>query len=144
MFLFRRCNVLENLMSVISDDDDLNNDSLTNIALCLNVVLNSQFEERVFPDEINNKYVPPFFRPFEQCILELISKFCCRNIEESINKPMFILFSGLTQSLDSSSKRIPFFTILTELRSHQPKLGYLFLYYLQVCELSRDNEKPYS
>lgn len=117
----RRCKIVDNLINVISDDDDLDNESLANIALCLNIALNSQFEEKIFPEEANNK-----------------------NIEESVNKPMFILFRGLTESSDGSSKRIPFFTILTELRSHQPKIGYLLLYYLQVCELLKEKEKSYT
>lgn len=68
---------------------------------------------------------------------------CFRNIEESINRPMFILFRGLVQSMDTNSKRIPFFTILTELRSYQRKIGYLLLYFLSASELSCD-EKSYS
>ncbi len=57
---------------------------------------------------------------------------------------MFILFRGLVQSLDGNSKRIPFFTILTELRSLQRKLGYLLLYYLHAVEISGNHEKLYS
>lgn len=46
---------MENLVSLVSEDDDLDTDTLTNLALCLNVALSSQFEERVFPEEDSPK-----------------------------------------------------------------------------------------
>ncbi len=46
---------MEDLVSLISDNKDLDTESLTNVASCLNIALSSQFEEKVFPEEVNDK-----------------------------------------------------------------------------------------
>lgn len=43
---------MEKLVNVIvKEGDSLSADSLMNIALCLNITLGPQFEERVFPED---------------------------------------------------------------------------------------------
>lgn len=54
MFIFR-CNFMQNLVDVICEDSDLDCETLTNIAVCLNVIFGSQFEDRVFPEEASEK-----------------------------------------------------------------------------------------
>lgn len=49
-----RCNFMQSLVDIISEDD-LDNETLTNIAVCLNVIFGSQFEDRVFPEEASEK-----------------------------------------------------------------------------------------
>lgn len=46
---------MQNLNDIICDDSDLDSETLTNIALCLNTIFGSQFEEKVFPVDINDK-----------------------------------------------------------------------------------------
>lgn len=45
---------MQSLVDIISEDD-LDNETLTNIAVCLNVIFGSQFEDRVFPEEASEK-----------------------------------------------------------------------------------------
>jgi len=60
-------------------------------------------------------------------------------LEDSIGKPIFVMFRSLTQFAEEDSRRLQLFSLLAEMRTHQTRIGYLLLYYLQVSSLINNN-----
>jgi len=70
-------------------------------------------------------------------------KFVCLKfysaLEDSIGKSLFVMFRSLTQFTEDDSRRLQLFSLLAEMRTHQTRIGYLLLYYLQVSSLLNNN-----
>lgn len=66
--------------------------------------------------------------------------FCYRTLEDSIGKPIFVLIRNLVELSDYDQRRNPLYTLLAEMHTHQPRLGYLLLYYLQASTVSDESE----
>jgi len=49
------------------------------------------------------------------------------------------MFRSLTQFAEEDSRRLQLFSLLAEMRTHQTRIGYLLLYYLQVNSLMNNN-----
>lgn len=60
-------------------------------------------------------------------------------LEDTIGKPIFVMFRSLTQFTEDDSRRLQLFSLLAEMRTHQTRIGYLLLYYLQVSSLINNN-----
>lgn len=61
------------------------------------------------------------------------------SLEDSIGKPIFVMFRSLTQFTEDDSRRLQLLSLLAEMRTHQTRIGYLLLYYLQVSSLINNN-----
>lgn len=55
-----------------------------------------------------------------------------RSLEDSIGRPLFVLFRNISQLPENDRRRQLLLTILAELKSIQPRLGYFLLYFLIV------------
>jgi len=49
------------------------------------------------------------------------------------------MFRSLTQFTEDDSRRLQLLSLLAEMRTHQTRIGYLLLYYLQVSSLLNNN-----
>lgn len=79
-----------------------------------------------------------FFLLFDKLINCTFIKFFS-SLEDSIGKPLFVMFRNLTQFTEDDSRRLQLFSLLAEMRTHQTRIGYLLLYYLQVSSLINNN-----
>lgn len=64
----------------------------------------------------------------------LTNVICCT--EDSIGRPLFVLFRNLAELSEDDSRRLPLLTVLSEMYSVQQKIGYLLLYYLQASMMN--------
>lgn len=60
-------------------------------------------------------------------------------LEDSIGKPLFVMFRSLSQFTEDDSRRLQLLSLLAEMRTHQTRIGYLLFYYLQVSSLLNNN-----
>ncbi|EEB13506.1 conserved hypothetical protein [Pediculus humanus corporis] len=115
-----KCEAMEKLVQLILDEEDLDSQVVSQLAYALSVALQRQFEDPVFPSKVNDE-----------------------SLEDSIGRPLFVLFRNISQLPESDRRRQPLLMILAELKSIQPRLGYLFLYFLLVCKLNKENGSVY-
>lgn len=105
----RRCEAMERLVQLVIQDDEADSDMLTALGQCLCLVLRTSWTSRVFPENVTQD-----------------------SIEDSIGRPLFVLFRNLAELSEDDSRRLPLLTVLSEMYTQQPRLGYLLLYYLQA------------
>jgi len=65
------------------------------------------------------------------CICESVL-FTFRMLEDSIGRPLFVMFRNLIQLPEDDPRRHPILSVLAEMLSHQPRVGYLLLYFLKA------------
>jgi len=53
-------------------------------------------------------------------------------LEDSIGRPLFVMFRNLIQLPEDDPRRHPILSVLAEMLSHQPRVGYLLLYFLKA------------
>ncbi|XP_075226448.1 integrator complex subunit 3 isoform X2 [Lycorma delicatula] len=112
-----KCEVMERIVQHVIQEEDGDSDTLAVLGSCLINVLHDQFEARVFPENVTDE-----------------------SLEDSIGRPLFVLIRNLSELSEGDSRRLPLLSLLAEMHSHQPKIGYLLLYYLQTSSL-RDDDK---
>lgn len=73
----------------------------------------------------------------------VIVSFLCRSLEDSIGKPLFVLMRNVVEVSDYDDRLGPLFTLLAEMHTHQPRIGYLLLYYIHASSSTEemDNNK---
>ena len=97
----RKCEVMDQLVKhVISEELDY--EQCSALASNLADILQDQFEGRIFPEN-----------PTEEAI------------EDSIGKPLFVVFRALCEMTDSDPHRVHILKLLAELYTLQPRLGQL-------------------
>uniref|UniRef100_A0A224XJT9 Putative integrator complex subunit 3 n=1 Tax=Panstrongylus lignarius TaxID=156445 RepID=A0A224XJT9_9HEMI len=108
---------MDKVVQIVLQDEDIDNDVLANLGACLCEVLQEQLEAKVFPETVSQE-----------------------TLEDSIGKPIFVLIRNLVELSDYDQRRNPLYTLLAEMHTHQPRLGYLLLYYLQASTVSDESE----
>ncbi|XP_050442209.1 integrator complex subunit 3 isoform X1 [Adelges cooleyi] len=112
----RKCEAMEKIVQLIVQDDEIYPDMLAALGSCLCCLLKNQIDEKIFPVVYNEDA-----------------------LEDSIGKPLFVMFRSLTQFAEDDSRRLQLLSVLAEMRTHQTRIGYLLLYYLQVITLLNNN-----
>ncbi|XP_022161957.1 integrator complex subunit 3 [Myzus persicae] len=112
----RKCEAMEKIVQLIIQDDDIYPEMIAALGSCISCLLKNQIEEKIFPSVLNDDA-----------------------LEDSIGKPIFVMFRSLTQFAEEDSRRLQLFSLLAEMRTHQTRIGYLLLYYLQVSSLMNNN-----
>lgn len=112
-----KCEAMERLVQQVIQDEDLDSDMLATLGSCLCTVLQQQLRDRVFPDIVTEE-----------------------TVEDSIGKPLFVLFRNLTELTEDDVRRLPLFTVLGEMYNQEPRIGYLLLYYIQASSQSDDSD----
>nr|XP_018909585.1 PREDICTED: integrator complex subunit 3 [Bemisia tabaci] len=105
----KKCEAMEKLIQVLLQDEDAENETLTALSTCLCTILDEQFDRPTLPEKLSKE-----------------------SIEDSLERPIFVMYRSLTQYSDEDSRRQPLLTVLSEMYNSQPKIGYLLLYYLQA------------
>jgi hypothetical protein len=57
---------------------------------------------------------------------------CFRNIEESIGRPLFVIFRNLVQMQDGNASSRPLLQVLVEMNTREQRIGYLMMYFLKA------------
>lgn len=112
----RKCEAMEKIVQLIVQDDDIYPEMIAALGSCVACLLKNQIEEKIFPSVLNDDA-----------------------LEDSIGKPLFVMFRSLTQFTEDDSRRLQLLSLLAEMRTHQTRIGYLLLYYLQVSSLINNN-----
>lgn len=115
-----RCQAMERLVQLVIQEEDLDTETTTVLGQCMCIVLKEQLEGTVFPEEVNDE-----------------------TIEDSIGKPLFVLLRNVVQLPEEDSRRLPLLTVMAEMASRQPRLGYLLLYFLKACKLNDGKASVY-
>jgi len=116
-----KCEAMERLVQlVVEEEEEFDSQVISQLGYCLSNALSRQFEDRVFPNQVNDE-----------------------TLEDSIGKPLFVLFRNISQLPENDTRRRPLFAILVELKALQPRLGYLLLYFLIVCKLNEEKASVY-
>ncbi|VVC28913.1 Hypothetical protein CINCED_3A006302 [Cinara cedri] len=112
----RKCESMEKIVQLIVQDDEMYPDMIAALGSCLACLLKNQIEEKIFPAVLNDDA-----------------------FEDSIGKPLFVMFRSLTQFTEDDSRRLQLLSLLAEMRTHQTRIGYLLLYFLQVNNVINNN-----
>ncbi|KAL1117815.1 hypothetical protein AAG570_004130, partial [Ranatra chinensis] len=112
-----KCEAMEKLVQLVVQDDDINNDTLAQLGKCMCTILQGQFEEKVFPETVSSE-----------------------TLEDSIGRPLFVLLRNLVELMEYDQRHQPLYSLLVEMHSYQPKLGYLLLYYIHARSYGEEIE----
>lgn len=115
-----RCEAMEKLVQLVLQEEDLDGDQLSILASCLCQVLQDQIEGKVFPETVSPE-----------------------TLEDSIGKPFFVLLRNIVDVSAYDDRQGPLFALLAEMHTHQPRIGYLLLYYIHASSSAQemDNSK---
>ena len=116
----KKCELMENLVKeVISEQLDY--DLCQPLAVSLSDAMQEEFEGRIFPidDQAKDTIAAPE-PPSDQAI------------EDSIGKPIFVLFRALCEMSENDPVRGIILQLLADLYALQSKLGYYLLYFLSA------------
>ncbi|XP_074650376.1 integrator complex subunit 3-like [Tubulanus polymorphus] len=115
-----QCEFMDSLVQSIIQDDIFDIDAAEPVGLCLCHILSSQFNNNLFPPEIDDE-----------------------SIEDSIGTPMFVLFRNLSQTHEEDPSRQPLLLLLSEMYKKQPRIGYNLLYFLKVSKVNDEKMSTY-
>lgn len=116
-----KCQAMERLVQLVIQEEDMDTEVISLLGSCLCAVLKEQLEGKVFPEEVNDEM-----------------------LEDSIGRPLFVMFRNLIQLPEDDPRRHPILSVLAEMLSHQPRVGYLLLYFLKACKLNDGKSSAYS
>ncbi|KAK7476126.1 hypothetical protein BaRGS_00032619, partial [Batillaria attramentaria] len=114
------CDLTDRLMQLVIQEEDFDQDIASSLAICLCQLLNSQFNNNLFPQEVDDE-----------------------TIEDSIGTPLFVIFRFLSQMSEEDPRRQPLLQLLGEMHSRQPRIGYHLLYFLKVSKVSDEKMATY-
>ena len=133
----KKCDLVDNLMrTIVSEQVEYEQCSL--LATQLAEILKEDFEGKLYPIAANNPanvgsngassnknlYAPP----------------APENLEDSLGRPVFVVFRFLCEMTDSDPNRGPILQLVADMYSHQPRIGYYLLYFLSVDGLSSSSQ----
>ncbi|XP_025077829.1 integrator complex subunit 3-like [Pomacea canaliculata] len=114
------CDLTDRLMQLVIQEDDFDQEISSSLAVCLCHILSSQFNNNLFPQEVDDE-----------------------TIEDSIGTPVFVIFRFLSQMSEEDPRRQPLLQLLGEMYLRQPRIGYHLLYFLKVSKVSDDKMATY-
>lgn len=115
-----QCEIMDRLMQTIVREDEFDSDLTSTLAICLCQILISQFNNNIFPTEVDDE-----------------------SLEESIGTPLFVMLRFLSSTPEEDPSRIPLLQLLGEMYMKQPRIGYHLLYFLKVGKLSDEKMSTY-
>uniref|UniRef100_A0ACB8G778 Integrator complex subunit 3 n=1 Tax=Sphaerodactylus townsendi TaxID=933632 RepID=A0ACB8G778_9SAUR len=92
-------------------EEDFDQEQLSVLASCLQELFKAHFRGEVLPEEIAEE-----------------------SLEESVGKPLYLIFRNLCQMQEDNSGFSVLLDLLSELYQKQPKIGYHLLYYLKASK----------
>ena len=104
----KKCEAVDNLLK-LAIGEEFGFEQCSALASQLAEVLQEEFEGRVFPANDNKEL-----------------------IEDSVGRPIFVLFRSLCETADSDPNRGTLLQLLAELYTLHPRVGYYLLYFLKA------------
>ncbi|XP_074594263.1 integrator complex subunit 3 [Brevipalpus obovatus] len=102
-----RCEYMEKILQIVLQDEEM--EELSPLSECLLYALRGEIFSKIFPSTIDEE-----------------------SLEESIGTPLFVIFRNLCQTPDENPNQVPILSLLVEMYSNEPCIGYLMLYYIKV------------
>lgn len=115
-----RCEIMEKLVQAVIQEEDFDSDTGAVLAASLCALLSSQFEQKLFPQELDEE-----------------------SIEDSIGTPVFVMFRNLCQTPEEDPSRQPLLMLLADMYVRQAKVGYQLLYFLKASKINDDKMSTY-
>lgn len=106
-----QCGAMERLVQVLIQEDQ-DEETTSTIATCVCSVLRDQIEAKILPEDVNEE-----------------------SLEDSIGRPLFVMFRNLVQLQDSNANRRHLLQLVIEMSNREHRIGYLLLYFLAACNL---------
>ncbi|XP_054160466.1 integrator complex subunit 3-like [Oppia nitens] len=113
-----RCEAMEQLVQFVMQDEDNDQDMVSNLTIILLCILEDDLSKKVFPSN--------------GCSVD------DEELEDSIGKPLFVMFRNLCQTAEEDPNRIPLLNLLAEMGANNARIGYSMMYYLKATK-SLDN-----
>ncbi|KAM5126505.1 integrator complex subunit 3-like, partial [Mantella aurantiaca] len=105
-----QCEQMQDIVEQILEDE-FDSEQLSVLASCLHELFKHHFRGEVLPEEITDE-----------------------SLEESVGKPLYLIFRNLIQMQEDSNGFSLLLDMLSELYQKQPKIGYHLLYYLKASK----------
>ncbi|XP_018427857.1 PREDICTED: integrator complex subunit 3 isoform X1 [Nanorana parkeri] len=105
-----QCELMQDIVEQILEDE-FDSEQLSVLASCLHELFKHHFRGEVLPEEITDE-----------------------SLEESVGKPLYLIFRNLIQMQEDSNGFSLLLDLLSELYQKQPKIGYHLLYYLKASK----------
>uniref|UniRef100_A0A8D2J5E3 Integrator complex subunit 3 n=1 Tax=Varanus komodoensis TaxID=61221 RepID=A0A8D2J5E3_VARKO len=105
-----QCEVMQEIVDQVLEED-FDQEQLSVLASCLQELFKVHFRGEVLPEEITEE-----------------------SLEESVGKPLYLIFRNLCQMQEDNSSFSVLLDLLSELYQKQPKIGYHLLYYLKASK----------
>ncbi|XP_028296665.1 integrator complex subunit 3 isoform X1 [Gouania willdenowi] len=105
-----QCEVMQEIVDLILEED-FDTEQMSSMASCLSEIFRDHFRGDVLPDDITEE-----------------------SLEESVCKPVFLIFRNLVTMQEDNSGFSVLLDMLAELYQKQPKVGYHLLYYLKASK----------
>ncbi|KAB7497165.1 Integrator complex subunit 3-like protein [Armadillidium nasatum] len=116
--LWEMCNILQKICDLIFSED-LDSEEAQHLAACLSYLLSSDLN-------------------YESSLLP--SKVTPETLDQSLNRPLYILFENLITLTEDDHRRQSLLLLLSELHKASPAMGYHFLYFLKATMVRREEE----
>ena len=107
-----RCELMEKLVQRILADEELESDFST-LATILSHVVQEELSQKVLPSSLDEE-----------------------SVEDSIGSPFFVLLRNLCQTPEEDPSRVPLVSLLLDMSTHLPCVGYFLLYYIKVSKVA--------
>ncbi|KAM3917911.1 LOW QUALITY PROTEIN: integrator complex subunit 3 [Leptodactylus fuscus] len=115
-----QCELMQDIVEQILEDD-FDSEQLSVLASCLQELFKGHFRvQELFKGHFRGEVLP-----------EEITE---ESLEESVGKPLYLIFRNLIQMQEDSNGFSLLLDLLSELYQKQPKIGYHLLYYLKASK----------
>ncbi|XP_041361023.1 integrator complex subunit 3-like [Gigantopelta aegis] len=115
-----QCETIDRLMQAVIQEEEFDTDIAGPLAICLCQILSSQLNGTLLPDDVDDE-----------------------TIEDSIGRPLYVMFRFLSQMSEEDPRRQPLLLLLGEMYSKQPKIGYHLIYFLKVSKMNEEKMATY-
>ncbi|XP_015668829.1 integrator complex subunit 3 [Protobothrops mucrosquamatus] len=105
-----QCEAMQEIVDQVLEED-FDQEQLSVLASCLQELFKAHFHGDVLPEEITEE-----------------------SLEESVGKPLYLIFRNLCQMQEDNSSFSVLLDLLSELYQKQPKIGFHLLYYLKASK----------
>ncbi|KAL5004662.1 hypothetical protein ScPMuIL_018118 [Solemya velum] len=115
-----QCEIMDRLVQTVIREDDFDQDVATPLSICLCQILSSQFNNNLFPQELDEE-----------------------SIEDSIGAPLFVMFRFLSSMPEEDPSQQTLLQLMGEMYLRQPRIGYHLLYFLKVSKMTDEKMSSY-
>lgn len=115
-----RCDTMESILALVVSLNDFDDEMSNALATCLNISLVEDYYRLCLPEKVTE-----------------------RELEESLESPLYTLFGKLIHLPVHDIGRETIVKLLQEMKAREPRLGYHLLYYLRASDQDEENLSVY-